>query len=68
MFHTKFILFAAVALLAVGCAFAIIGGQDAARGQFPYYAYLNAYKSRSAWSLKRSVSLFSILSFGSNVM
>lgn len=44
MLQTKFILFAAVALMVVGSAVAIIGGQDAARGQFPYFAYLETYK------------------------
>lgn len=37
-------LFAVVALMAVGTTFGIIGGKDAARTQFPYFAYLESYK------------------------
>lgn len=37
-------LFAAIALMAIGSAVAIIGGQDAALGQFPYFAYVQTYK------------------------
>lgn len=41
----KFMLFAVVALMVKGCAVAIIGGQDAAREQYPYFAYLETYKT-----------------------
>lgn len=44
MLQTKFLLFTVVGLMTVGSAIAIIGGQDAARGQFPYFVYLEAYK------------------------
>lgn len=44
MLPTKFMLFAIVALMVVGSTFAIIGGKDATRGQFPYFAYLESYK------------------------
>lgn len=44
MFQLKFMLSAVVALVVVGGAHAIIGGKDAARGQFPYFAYLETYK------------------------
>lgn len=37
-------LFAVVALMAVSTTFAILGGKDAARKQFPYFAYLESYK------------------------
>lgn len=37
-------LCAVVALMVVGSAVAIIGGKDADRGQFPYFAYLEVYK------------------------
>lgn len=30
--------------MAVGTTLAIIGGQDAKQGQFPFYAYLESYK------------------------
>lgn len=44
MLHTKFMLFAVAALMIVGSAVAIIGGKDAARGQFSYFVYLEVYK------------------------
>lgn len=44
MLQTKFMLFGAVALMAIGSAVAIINGKEAARGQFPYFAYLESYK------------------------
>lgn len=36
-------LFAVVVLAAINCAVAIIGGEDAARGQFPYFVYFESY-------------------------
>lgn len=47
MFQIKLVLFAIVALAAVSCVNAIIGGQNAARAQFPYYAYLKTYRTKS---------------------
>lgn len=47
MFPIKFMLFAVVTLIVVGSTFAIIGGQDADHGQFPYFAYLKTYISKS---------------------
>lgn len=44
MFQMKCVLFAVVALMTVGGTVAIYGGQDAARAQFPFYAYIEAYK------------------------
>lgn len=44
MFQIKFMLFAIVALMSISTTFGIIGGKDATRGQFPYYAYLESYK------------------------
>lgn len=44
MLQTKCILFAVVGLTIVSSTIAIIGGQDAARGQFPYFVYIEAYK------------------------
>lgn len=49
-------LFAAVALMAVGSAIAIIGGQDAAREKFPYFAYLKTFRAKMAWSWKSPVN------------
>lgn len=43
MFQAKFMLFAVVALMAVSSAIAIMGGQDAARNQFPYFAHLKIH-------------------------
>lgn len=45
MCQLKCVLFAVVALMTVGSSVAIIGGQDAARGQFPYFVYIEAYKT-----------------------
>lgn len=36
-------LFAVVALTAINCAVAIIRGENAARGQFPYFVYFESY-------------------------
>lgn len=58
MSRMKFMLFAVVALIAIGSTVAIIGGQDAIRAQFPYYAYLKMYKAGSIWTF-RAVSFFS---------
>lgn len=64
MFQTKFILFAVVALMAVSCADAIIGGQNAARAQFPYYAYIKTYRAKSDfWSLDAGVFFFQIYKY-----
>lgn len=38
-------LFAVVALIVVNGAVAIIGGQDAAPGQFPYFVLLQTFKT-----------------------
>lgn len=57
MFQMKFMLFAVVALMVVGSTIAIIGGKDALRRQFPYYAYLKTYEAKSAWSWRSSVNL-----------
>lgn len=56
MYQTKLMLFAAVALMAVGSAIAIIGGQDAAREKFPYFAYLKTFRAKMAWSWKSPVN------------
>lgn len=45
MFQIKCVLFAVVAAMVVDSTVAIIGGQDAARGQFPYFAYIESYKT-----------------------
>lgn len=45
MMQTKFMLFTTIALMVVGSAVAIVGGKDAARGQFSYFAYLEVYQS-----------------------
>lgn len=45
MLQIKFMFFTVVALMAVRSTVAIMGGEDAARGQFPYFVYLEAYKS-----------------------
>lgn len=49
-------LFAIVALMAVGSAIAIIGGEDAVLQRFPYFAHLKIYK-RSALCLKSVILL-----------
>lgn len=46
MFQIKFMLFAVVTLMAVNSAIAIIGGQDAYRSQFPYFAYLKIHRGK----------------------
>lgn len=45
MLQTKFTLFSVVVLVAINGAMAIMGGDDADRGQFPHFVYLEAYKS-----------------------
>lgn len=55
MFQTKSMLFAVVALMVVGSAIAIIGGKDAVRGKFPYFAYLKCYQIKPNFSWKSPV-------------
>lgn len=57
MIQIKSILFAVVALMAVGSAIAIIGGKDAVRGRFPYFAYLKCFRAKTDWSFKSPVIL-----------
>lgn len=45
MLQTKYMLFAVVAMMAVRSTVAIIGGQDAASGQFPYFVLLETFKT-----------------------
>lgn len=39
-------LLAVIALMAVDSTIAIIGGQDAARSQFPYFAHLKTHQAK----------------------
>lgn len=48
MAQTKFMLIVVVALMVVNGAVAIMGGQKAAPGQFPYYVLLETYKNPDA--------------------
>lgn len=45
MLLTKCTLFAVAALAAINGATAIMGGDDADRGQFPYFVYIEGYNS-----------------------
>lgn len=47
MLQMKFVLFAAVALMAVGSTVAIIGGTDVFRGRFPYFALIKSYQMKA---------------------
>lgn len=46
MLQIKVILFAVVASMAVDSSLAIIGGQNAVRSQFPYFAYLRTERAK----------------------
>lgn len=55
-------LFGVVTLMAIGSTIAIIGGKDALRRQFPYYAYIKTFELKSAWSWRSPVKLLNLIS------
>lgn len=56
-------LFTVVALTALNCTVAIIGGEDAARGQFPYFVYFESYNTHKIDLVLATTTVISIYYF-----
>lgn len=68
MLQIKFMLFAAVVLTAINSTVAIVGGEDAVRGQFPYFVYLESYIIRKIDLVLATTTVINAIFHTSNVI